>query len=223
MLVDRPNRFTLRVKFSRGVERVYFPNPGKLSTVVAPGREVLCEKVKGPQRRTRFNAFAIGLEGFYVTVNSSFANLIFLEALRKGMLEGFEGYSVVAREEELPGYGRIDFVLRTEGGEKAFVEVKSCTHVEGGVAKFPDRPTERGRRHLMGLTRLAKEGKKCHLVFVIQRPDARIFKPFEEVDQEFAVLLKKAVRVGVEARAFTTDFKPPRLYISNPELPIDLS
>jgi sugar fermentation stimulation protein A len=99
--------------------------------------------------------------------------------------------------------------------------LKSCTHVENGVAKFPDRPTERGRRHLAILSRLAEKGTRCYVIFIIQRPDARSFEPFMEVDPEFAGLLTYAARAGVKIRAMTTEFMPPNLYLKREELPIN--
>ena len=210
-IADRPNRFTLRVRIGPSVQRVYLPNPGKLSTVLAPGRKILQSKASG-KRKTRFNAFAVRVGGFYVTVNSAFANVIFSKVLEKGALEEFKGHTIAAHEKKIPS-GRIDFVLRDPKGEEAYVEVKSSTHVEAGVAKFPDRPTERGRRHLAALSELAAEGRKCFIVFIVQRPDARSFEPFREIDPEFARMIGKAIKKGVKAIAISTEFNPPNLYL----------
>ncbi|NHV98321.1 MAG: DNA/RNA nuclease SfsA [Thaumarchaeota archaeon] len=219
-IVDRPNRFILRVRMNSSVERVYFPNPGKLHTVIAPGREVLCKPATIEGRKTNFSAFAVRLSKFYVTVNSSFANTIFSTAVDKGILSEFRGYVISSRERLVPNYGRIDFVLRNTKNRHVYVEVKSCTHVEKGVAKFPDRPTVRGRRHLAILSRLAEKGVRCYVIFIIQRPDAQSFEPFREVDPEFASLLANAARVGVKIMAMTTEFMPPNLYLKREDLPI---
>jgi len=220
-IIDRPNRFTLRVRINSSVQRVYFPNPGKLDTVLAGGREVLCEPSANEKRKTRFSAFAVKVGKFYVTVNSAFANQIFSEALEKGMLKEFRGHTIAGRERKF-ALGRIDFVLKTPAGTRAYVEVKSCTHVERGVAKFPDRPTVRGRRHLKLLTELAAKGNECYVIFVVQRPDARKFRPFAEVDPEFAELLGKAVSMGVVVKAMATEFRPPNMYIARGDMPVEL-
>ncbi|MCD6248020.1 MAG: DNA/RNA nuclease SfsA [Hadesarchaea archaeon] len=220
-IVDRPNRFVLRVRVNSSIERVYLPNPGRLSTIMAPGREVLCEPAAG-RRKTDFTAFAIRLDKFYVTVNSSLANTIFSAAIDKGFLGEFRDCAISSREHPVPDYGRIDFVLRDAENEPIYVEVKSCTHVEEGTAKFPDRPTERGRRHLRILSRLAGGGARCHVVFVVQRPDARLFAPFKEVDPDFADLLANAVGAGVRITAMTTEFVPPNLYLKREGLPIKI-
>lgn len=220
-IVDRPNRFTLCARMGSSIERVYLPNPGRLSTVLSPARRILCEKCISPTRKTRFNVFAVRVHRFYVTVNSAFANAIFSAAVEGGALKEFEGCEIASREKRFKD-GRIDFILRGPQGEEIYVEVKSCTHVEQGVAKFPDRPTERGRRHLKLLTGLAASGNECYIIFIIQRPDARRFRPFVEVDPEFAELLKKAAAVGVKIMAISTKFRPPNLYLVREALPVEL-
>jgi sugar fermentation stimulation protein A len=129
---------------------------------------------------------------------------------------------VIASREKRLEWGRIDFVLNDREGRPVYVEVKSCTHVERGVAKFPDRPTERGKRHLKLLTELAARGDHCCIVFIIQRPDARRFRPFRAVDPAFADLLKYAQKAGVGIKVMTTNFKPPDIYLMYENLPIDL-
>lgn len=220
-IVDRPNRFTLRLRMGPSIERVYLPNPGRLSTVLSPGRKILCEKCISSARKTHFNAFAVRVHRFYVTVNSSFANAIFSAAVEGGALKEFEGCEIASREKQFKD-GRIDFVLRSPQGEEIYVEVKSCTHVEQGTAKFPDRPTERGRRHLAILSKLAEGGARCYVVFVVQRPDARAFEPFREVDPKFADMLREAVEKGVKVRAISTEFRPPNLYLRK-NLPISMT
>ena len=69
----------------------------------------------------------------------------------------------------------------TPDGDTAYVEVKSCTHLEDGTAKFPDRQTERDRRHLQSLEKLHSDGYEAHVVFVVQRPDVERFHPYRNV------------------------------------------
>jgi len=189
------------------VKKAYIANPGRLSTLIEEGREVLILKRKSKFRKTDFDAFAVKVKYFYVTLKSKLANEIFKNCINKNILKDFQGHTIVEEEKSIPEYGRIDFILRN-GGEFIFVEVKSCTHVENGVAKFPDRPTERGRRHVKKLIELAREDKRCSVVFVIQRPDAEMFTPYRQVDPEFADLIKKAIDSGVNIKAIATEFKP---------------
>lgn len=222
-VISRPTRFTILAKMDWGEENIYLPNPGKLSTVIKTGREILCLPKKSKNRKTRFNAFAISLNGFYVIVDSNFANTLFQGIVEKRALKRFESFNIAFKEKNITGYGRIDFVLTDSRGKLAYVEVKSCTHVEEGIAKFPDRPTERGRRHLQALSEMTSAGLLTYVVFIVQRPDAKSFRPFKEVDPEFAVILKEANSKGVHIVAMTTEFKlPGKVYLRNGRLKVDI-
>ncbi len=78
------------------------------------------------------------------------------------------------------------------------MEVKSVSFVDAKVGKFPDAPTERGRRHLMELIDLKKKGYRAAVVFVSPRSDARSITSNDEIDPEFGECLRKAKQAGVE-------------------------
>lgn len=221
-VVSRPNRFTLIVDFGDSTERVYLANPGALTTVLSPGNKIFCKPVKSKNRKTNLDAIAIKTGNIYVTVNSNFANSIFSNILKKGLMEEFEKYSMLAREPPLPDRGRADFLLENEIGNKTYIEVKSCTHVENEAAKFPDRLTGRGRRHLRSLTGLKENSFESYVIFVVQRPDAKKFQAYREVDPEFADLLKESEERGVKIRALSTEFRPPNLFLKDKDLPVEL-
>ena len=221
--ISRPTRFTILAKMDWGDEKIYLPNPGELSTVIGVGREILCVPKEGKHRKTHFNAFAINLDKFYVTVDSNFANTLFQGIIEKRALQRFESFTIAFKEKNITGYGRIDFVLKNPTGKLAYIEVKSCTHVEQGVAKFPDRPTKRGSKHLKALAEMAFAGLLTYVVFIVQRPDANSFRPFEEVDPKFATILREAKLGGVHIEAMTTEFKlPGKVYLRNGNLPVDI-
>lgn len=186
---------------AEGVIRAYMPNPGRLSYLKS-GTRMLFMKRRG-KGKLPYEAF-LAYEGRTpIVVDSRLANRVFKTCVSKGYLPEFKNCSI--EREVLVRGKRIDFLLHCDGGD-VYVEVKSCTHVEEGVAKFPDRPTERGRGHLLLLKELQESGRNCAVVFVIERPDALVFSPYREIDQEFAEILKDAQEKGVKAIAFSTMF-----------------
>ena len=52
------------------------------------------------------------------------------------------------------------------------LEVKGCTLVEDGLAKFPDAPTIRGKKHLDELSNSIDDGFKAAALFLVIRDDA---------------------------------------------------
>jgi len=230
-LVERLNRFVLAVDLPEagadGPREVYLPETGRLTTVLTDDATVVCEPVEDPDRRTDFTALAVHTGEVYVTVEAVRANALVAAAIERGLLPAFRGWAVRRREPPLPDGGRADLLLApTEAGPggdtERYVEVKAVTHAEDGVAKFPDAPTERGRRHLRTLTALAEDGRRASVVLAAMRPDAEVVRPFREIDPEFADALAAAEAAGVDVRAVGTAFAPPAWSLVADSLPVEL-
>lgn len=217
---ERLNRFSLLATVDGEDRRVYLRNSGGLETVLRSGRELLLRPVDDPDRKTAFDAVAADVDGTWVTVDATLPNAVFEACVTDDRLPRFAGYDLVRTEPALPDEGRSDVLLEGPAGD-AYVEVKSNTYVVDGVSKFPDRPTERGRRHLRSLAALAREGTECHVVFVIQRPDADRVRPFREVDPGFADLLAEAADAGVTVSAVSTRLDPPDVHLHDPDVPVE--
>ena len=128
-IVDRQNRFVVRVRFEDTPERVFLGDPGALEGIVESDREMLCSPVDDPDRATDYDAIAVVVDDVYVSVRAALANDLFERALARDAIPRFTGYTVRDREPALPDHGRTDFLLKTPDGDSAYVEVKSCTHV----------------------------------------------------------------------------------------------
>ena len=226
-IVDRPNRFVLRVAFDGAVEQVHLGDPGVLPTVLASGNDILCSPVEDADRVTAYDAIAARTDETDVGLRATLANDLFERALERNALPWLEvaDDASIRREPPLPvpDRGRADFLLESIDGERTYVEVKSCSLARDDVARFPDRSTERGRRQLRSLERLAAEGTDCRVVFVVQRPDVAAFRPLREVDPAFADLLDRVRAAGVDVRAVVTPFEPPHYYLRDVDLPVDLA
>lgn len=233
-VVERPNRFVLRVRFDEAASgersgadatpaRVHLADPGALR-VLEPGRSVLCRPVEDESRKTAWDAIAVRAPASecWVSLRAALANELFVTALERGLLTGYPPYDELAREPSLPDHGRADVMLSTADGP-VYVEVKSCTHVDDGVARFPDRQTARGRKHLRSLRDLVESGTDARLAFVVQRPDAAVLRPFRDVDPEFADLLAESRDVGVGVKAMSVAFEPPVYRLAAADLPVELA
>ncbi|MBW2564412.1 MAG: DNA/RNA nuclease SfsA, partial [Deltaproteobacteria bacterium] len=56
----------------------------------------------------------------------------------------------------------------------------------------------RGRKHLVELQRLAKEGNRSIIFFLVQRMDAKAFTSADNIDPAYGKELRKAKNSGVE-------------------------
>ncbi|WP_456475251.1 DNA/RNA nuclease SfsA [Candidatus Pyrohabitans sp.] len=203
VFIQRLNRFACLVEVDGEAAKAYLPNPGRLQELLVINAEVLLRLCRGAQRKTAYDLIGVKAGKAWVSVDSRVPNALFREAVEQRRLAEFAGYRI-AREEVKFGESRLDFLL--SGSPPCLVEVKSCTLVEEGIARFPDAPTARGRRHLLELIKAREEGYRSAVVFIIQRGDAFAFAPNDATDAAFGEALREAKRRGVEVLAYRCDF-----------------
>lgn len=200
--VKRGNRFTAGLRLENGkIATAFIPTTGRLTGVLIPGCRVWLAKADTSKgRKTAYDIVLVELMGGgYCCVNALNANRLFDEAIGSGKLDAFQ-YPEMSNEVSI-GNSRLDFRL-SDGQEVCWVEVKSVTFVKEGVGLFPDAPTSRGRKHLLELAELAKDGDRVSVVFIAQREDVQSFSPYTEIDPEFAETLKTVNQQGVEIHAY---------------------
>jgi sugar fermentation stimulation protein A len=200
---------------------VHVPNSGALTGCAPPGGKILLTADRRPGRKTDYTwRFTWGPDG-WICIDTLVPNRIVAEALAQGHLPGLPPALKVRPEVTLPGGSRLDFVLDV-GERLVFLEVKSVTWVEDGVALFPDGVTARGRRHLEELASLVRQGHAAWQVFVVQRHDARVLKPAVRVDPAYARELAGAAVHGVGILVLQEKITPPEITLAS-TLPYELT
>jgi sugar fermentation stimulation protein A len=118
------------------------------------------------------------------------------------------GYASLRREVAYGTNSRIDLLLESADRARCFVEVKSTTLREGDAGLFPDAVTERGKKHLTELARVARAGERAVQLFLVSRSDVRRFRPADAIDPAYGEALRGAARAGVEVLAYATRVGP---------------
>ena len=231
--LTRLNRFAAMVLLDGKEVMVHVANSGRMRELLQPGNPCYLTHYPGEHRKTAYdltlvaiernpeNAIAeerpsydsktispqnppppdMGQEQVLVSADSRVPNALIWETWREGGLPQFAGYTEGRREVTFYD-SRLDMMLDGSNG-KCYIEMKSVTLVVDGIARFPDAPTERGRKHVATLMKAMEEGHRAAAVFVIQRDDATGLTPYDANDPEFGAALREAVAAGVEAYAFT--------------------
>ena len=91
----------------------------------------------------------------------------------------------------------------------------------GSGAFFPDAVTERGQRHLLELARLARQGRRAVLLYLLMRNDCDSVSPADAIDPLYARTLRRVVARGVEALAYAVRVSPRGLELGR-RLPVRL-
>ena len=214
--VDRPNRFTVLFEIEQGInEMAHLRDPGRLKELLIPEVQLLLRKaIPNPKRKTQYDVIAVFNQGIWVLINSGFHSDIAADLIESGVIKEISNYSIERREYTY-GKSRIDFLLTNNEMGKMLLEVKGCTLVEDGLAKFPDAPTVRGKKHLDELAHSRDDGFESAVLFLIIRDDALEFTPNTVMDPDFSATLKNAKEKGVYVivYSFKNIYKNDSLYI----------
>jgi len=202
-LVGRRARFLMDLEDGGERFTAHTNNTGTMLGLLRPGARVLVSRRDAPGRKLPWSVEAVRLDGFWVGVDTSVPTKILRAAWAAGLLPGTAGYASFKAEPRFE-HGRLDALLTGPAGE-LFVETKNVTLVEDCQAQFPDAPSERARKHLAELARLARAGVRAALFFCVQRPDARCFGPAWSVDEAYGREFHAALDAGVEAWAYVVD------------------
>ncbi|MCP4116390.1 MAG: DNA/RNA nuclease SfsA [Desulfobacteraceae bacterium] len=204
-LVKRYKRFLADVKLENGdVVTAHCPNTGSMRGCSTPGARVYLSESDNPRRKLNYTWELMELPSTLIGINTLVPNKLVRDSIAGGLVPELSGYTSVRPEVKSGEHTRLDLLLSNGAGEECFVEVKNCTLVEEGVARFPDAVTTRGQKHLAELERLVSLGKRGVIFFLIQRMDAKVFKPAADIDPAYARLLGRVVKSGVEVIARDT-------------------
>ena len=192
----RPNRFIAHVEIDGQLEIVHVKNTGRCRELLPVGAEIWCQRADSPKRKTKYDLITVRKGQRLINMDSQAPNIAAGEWLRAGGLGQIEDL----KAESFHGDSRFDFSF-TKDGRQCFLEVKGVTLERDGVCAFPDAPTDRGAKHLRGLTQAVREGYGAYVLFVIQMADVKYLHPNDETDPAFGAALREAAAAGVTVLA----------------------
>lgn len=193
VFVNRPNRFIANVLIDGEPAIAHVKSTGRCRELLVPGAVVLVQEAGNPLRRTQYDLISVYKGENLVNMDSSAPNKVFAQWLSEGGLG--EKPSMLKAEQRF-GDSRFDFYFE-QGESRAFAEVKGVTLEENGHARFPDAPTRRGVKHILGLMDCLEAGFEAYAVFIIQMENAQSFGPNWDTHPEFAQALLQARQAGV--------------------------
>ncbi|MDY0885716.1 DNA/RNA nuclease SfsA [Dongia soli] len=227
-LIRRYKRFLADIRLADGTEvTAHCPNPGSMMGLAEPGLTCWLSDHRGTARKLPYGWELVEFGGttprpHFVGINTNLANGIVAEALAASRIPALRGYAETRREVRLRQEvrtgteSRLDFHLHDEERGDCFVEVKSVTlSRRPGLAEFPDARTARGARHLQELARLAQQGKRAVLLFLLQRDDCRSLRFAQDIDPGYVAALQ-AVAPSIEILAYACDIGPEGIELAGP-------
>lgn len=199
----RPNRFIAECLVDGEKVTVHVKNTGRCRELLIPGVTVFLQYSDKESRKTKYSLISVMKGDILINIDSQIPNVVLNEALvkEKIALPGLKSPVSLIKREAAYQSSRFDFYIEA-GDQKAFIEVKGVTLEEGGIALFPDAPTERGVKHLLELCKALDEGYLSYMIFIIQMKGISYFIPNEKMHARFAETLKEAASKGVHVLAY---------------------
>ena len=194
--LKRPNRFIAHIEIDGKEEICHVKNTGRCRELLIPGATVWCQQFDNPNRKTKFDLICVRKGDLLINMDSQAPNI----AAREWLMAGGLGEIADLKAEYTHGDSRFDFSFMKDG-KRCFLEVKGVTLEHDGICSFPDAPTERGVKHLQGLTSAVQEGYGAYVLFVVQMADMKYLRPNDETDPAFGAALRKAAGSGVTVLA----------------------
>ncbi|MBO4854525.1 MAG: DNA/RNA nuclease SfsA [Oscillospiraceae bacterium] len=213
IFLARPNRFIALVELDGATVVCHVKNTGRCRELLIPGTAVYLTPGLTPGRKTPFDLIAVEKGQRLINMDAQAPNRVFAEWARR-----YEPQVNAILPEYRCGQSRLDFCLETPDGHH-FVEVKGVTLERGGHTFFPDAPTERGVKHLRELIRLAGEGYRTTVFFVIQMANVADFSPNDATHPMFGQVLRAAAVSGVKVAAYSCRVNPDSMEIDR-EIPV---
>ena len=196
IFLSRPNRFIAQVEIDGQEETVHVKNTGRCRELLPRGAQVWCQTSHNPNRKTKYDLITVKKGDRLINMDSQAPNIAAGEWLKGGGLGEIENL----KAETFHGDSRFDFSFALDG-QPCLLEVKGVTLENDGVCAFPDAPTERGAKHLRGLTEAKKAGFGAFVLFVVQMADVKYLHPNDATDPAFGAALREAAESGVVVMA----------------------
>lgn len=215
IFVRRPNRFQAYVILDGEEILVHVPNTGRCREILIEGCIVLLRKGTTPNRKTPYDLIAAYKEDILINIDSQVPNKVVEEALINKKIEKLVEFKHIMREKTF-GKSRFDFKLQDEKENTYYLEVKGVTLEENGETRFPDAPTDRGRKHILELIEVKKLGMGAGILFLVQLDNVNKFYPNDKTDPKFGEALRAAKNNGVDIFAYNCRVTEEEIELLNP-------
>ena len=214
-LVKRYKRFFVDIKYRDEIIVAHCPNTGSMLGLLKSGNKVWFSKSDDPKRKLKYTLEIIEVNNKKIGINTLITNKIVLDGLQNKKINSLIKFNNIKSEAKFSDKTRFDFLL-TNDKEKCFLEVKNVTLFRNNkVAEFPDAVTSRGKKHLIDLIEAKKKGYQSYILYLIQRQECDSFKIAKDIDKDYEIAFKKAVKNGVKILCYNCKLTSEEIKLNN--------
>ncbi len=215
LFIKRYKRFFVDVKINNKIIAAHCPNTGSMYGLLKKGNKVWISKSDNPNRKLKYTLEIIEDNYSKVGVNTHSTNKIVLHALQNNLIDELNDIVDIKPEAKFGLNTRFDFLI-TNKRYKAFIEVKNVTlSRKKFIAEFPDAVTTRGLKHINELLKATKKNYEIFILYLIQREDCKSFSVAKDIDPNYAIALKKAVKNKLKILCYDCKFSSKGIKLNN--------
>ena len=215
LFIKRYKRFFVDVKIGKKVVTAHCPNTGSMYGLLRKDNKVWLSKSDNPNRKLKYTLEIIEDNKSKVGVNTHSTNKIVHYALQNNLIKKFKNLKKINSEVKFGSNTRFDFLVREKNNE-AFIEVKNVTlSRKKGLAEFPDSVTTRGLKHINELIKANKKKYKIYILYLVQRDDCKTFTIANDIDPNYAIAFRKAVKNKLKILCYDCKFSPKGIKLNN--------
>lgn len=221
LIVERVNRFTMRVEIEGREELAFLQNTGRLLEYLMRGRRGFCAPAAKPKKLGK-RFFAISDNDLAAVVDTYIQSRAFEEAVNRDLIPWLGGYRILRRNVPLAGT-RIDYLMSSEAGD-LLLELKSAALRLGDYASYPDCPSTRAVKQVREMMRLVERGARAIIAFIAALPNIKGFKLNYQADPVLCDLIVRAHRAGLEVRGVQMAYEPSgsSIILLDPDVAIEI-
>ncbi len=205
IILRRYKRFLADVELESGeVVVAHCPNTGSMTSCWKSGAPAALSYSDNPNRKLPWTLERVDMGHGWIGVNTARVNHVIAEGIRQRTIPIGESFDEISMEPRFESnnhpQSRFDILLSNQGESRVYIEVKNTTLLIGDSIQFPDAVTKRGRKHLLLLAEAVQRGYCGIIVFALNRPEGKRFKPAASIDPDYAETLEKVVEQGVQIK-----------------------
>ena len=206
LFIKRYKRFFVDVKVNNQIITAHCPNTGSMYGLLKKDNKVWISKSDNPNRKLKYTLEIIEDKKSKVGINTHFTNKIVHHALQNKLIKELNNFLEIKPETKYGTNTRFDFLI-IDKKNKAFLEVKNVTlSRKKKLAEFPDSVTSRGLKHINELVNAGKKKYKIYILFLVQRDDCDSFSIAKDIDPNYSIALRKAVKNNLNVLCYDCKF-----------------
>jgi len=222
VVVERINKFVVKVKDKNKIISAHLNNTGRLEDFVKKEKIVLLLPIENNNKLKYRLSMVQEKENIFSIIDTSLQMKCFEIALEKKYISWLKGGKILKRNFRI-NKSLIDYLIESKN-KKYLLEIKSAVMKHKNFAMYPDCSSIRGQKHIKELIdkQLNSNQYESIILFIAGMKNVSLFSPNKNADQKIYELLKIAKNKGVKIKAIQIYFDEKRksIILKNDNLPV---